>query len=114
MPPVHLPPQHWPSAVHTPLSATHCLFEHDPSVHENVQHWLFVVHFEPGATQLPTDIPHCFIIGSQLPVQHSALVVHAAPPSLQSGLRRGSLPSVPPSSAAAPSGLDSLPHPVNT
>lgn len=113
----HLPPQHWPSAVHAALSAAHCLSEHVPPVHEKVQHWSFVVHADAGAPHLPRGVPHSFVAGSQLPVQQSALVVHAAAACLHEGLTRGS-PSLatPPSFAAppAPSVPESLPHPVKT
>jgi hypothetical protein len=114
VPIVHLPPQHWPSAVHIELSGAHCLFEHVPPVHENVQHSLFVVQAAPGAAHFPIGVPHFFVAASQLPVQHCAVVVHAAPAFTHAGVTRGSASGPPPSASGAPllSVLSSLPQPV--
>ena len=113
----HLPPQHWPSALHAALSAAHCLSEHVPPVHEKVQHSSLVVQADAGAPQLPSGAAQTFEAGSQLPVQHSALVVHAAAACLHAATVRGS-PSAdvpPPSVAVAGSSvLESLPQPVKT
>jgi hypothetical protein len=93
VPLVHLPPQHWPSAVHAALSDAHCLSEHVPLTHENWQHSSLVLHAVPAAEHLLTGATHSFEAGSQFAVQHSALDAQVPPAALHVGAVRGS-PSV--------------------
>jgi len=116
VPLVHLPPQHWPSAVHAALSEAHCLSEHIPLTHENRQHSSFVLHAVPGAEHLLTEATQSFVAGSQLSVQHSALDAHVPPAALHVGAVRGSpsvaaWPSPVPPPSLVSSGDVSLPQP---
>jgi hypothetical protein len=75
---VHAPPQHWPSCVHAAPSAVHWLAEHAPLMQLTVQQSVFALHAAPAAAHvvvLTVQLP----VGSHIPEQHAAPVVHDVP-----------------------------------
>jgi hypothetical protein len=54
LPPLQLPPQHWPLLVQAPLSETQMFPPHTPLLHENEQQSVDELHAAPAATHRPT------------------------------------------------------------
>ena len=71
-----------------------------------------VAQVAAGALQFPIGATQSFVAVSQFAVQHSALVVHAAPAAPLAAPPRGSPVSAPPSPSLGTS--LSLPQPVKT
>jgi hypothetical protein len=114
---VHLPPQHWPSAVHAVVSEAHCLSEHAPPTQAKLQHSSLVLHAVVGAAHALVEAMQSFVVASQFAVQQSALVAHAPPTILHTGPTRGSPSDAAPSPSPGPPSLVStagvsLPQPV--
>jgi hypothetical protein len=80
----HLPPQHSGSVAHARLSATHCLVEHVPPMHEKVQHSFPVTHATPDALHALTGAVHWCVVALQFALQQSPLVAHVCATGLQS------------------------------
>ena len=77
LPLLHWPPQHWPFALHEPLSAVHPLW-HTPWRQDTEQQSVFALHVVPACEHVVgfTVHPPC---GSHTPEQQSAPVPHGLP-----------------------------------
>jgi hypothetical protein len=74
LPLVHLPPQHWPSCVHAPLSAVHASW-HTLPTQLTEQQSVFAEHDAPACEHCAAFAAHMFVVVSHDDEQQSALPV---------------------------------------